>query len=250
MFAQAPIPGNITGPSGGGASGAASITSGTIDGTTIGATTPSTGGFSSVVTSGSPGVAGHVTDTLICTQGSSNCYVQILLQPAGASWQISSAGSGATTLPGGIYVFDGTNVRMAWEAAGSFGFGIGNSTTSASADPFFVNGSTGAMTTTTVNTKGNCFTGASPAACGASPSGFVVVAAAASTVLVNTTSVTAHSEIHLTFDSSIGSTLSMTCNTTPVQPTVSARVASTSFTITVPVSPITNPACFTYNIIN
>jgi hypothetical protein len=95
-----------------------------------------------------------------------------------------------------------------------------------------------------------CANAAAPAVCAAAPSGFVVVAASATTVTVNTTAVTANSQIQLTFDSSLGTALSVTCNTTPVQPTVSARVAATSFTITVPSAPTTNPACFSYTIIN
>lgn len=98
--------------------------------------------------------------------------------------------------------------------------------------------------------NGNCSSSAAPAACGTSASGSVVVAAAATTVTVNTTAVTANSQIQLTFDSSLGTKLGVTCNTTPVQPTVSARTAGTSFAITVPSAPVTNPACFSYTIMN
>lgn len=265
---------------------AVAITGGTINGTTLGATTPSSGVFTSLSsTSGAlngtiggttpaagtfttingtvltstggftnnqaVATAGHSTSTLICTATGNNCYTQILLQPAGAAWQWSAAGSGASTLPGGIYLFDGTNVRMAWDATGSFGFGIGNSTASPSSDPWFVNGSTGLMTTTLFATKGNCFTGGNPtASCGSSPSGDVVVASGATTETVNTSAVTSHSQIQLTFDSSMSTVLSVTCNTTPVQGTVSNRVAGTSFVITVPVAPSGNPACFSYTIVN
>src|SRR5580692_9866133 len=79
---------------------------------------------------------------------------------------------------------------------------------------------------------GNCASSASPAVCASAASGFVVVAASATTVTVNTSVVTAKSQIHLTFDSSLGSALSVTCNTAIIQPTVSARVAGTSFTVT------------------
>ncbi len=101
-----------------------------------------------------------------------------------------------------------------------------------------------------IATTTNCSSAASPAVCAAAASGSVVVAAGATTVTVNTTRVTANSQIQLTFDSSLGTKLTVTCNTTPVQPTVSARVGSTSFTITVPTTPSVNPACFSYTIFN
>jgi len=67
---------------------------------------------------------------------------------------------------------------------------------------------------------------------------------------VNTTVVTVNSQIFVTYDSSLGSKLSVTCNTTePALFGVTARTAATSFTITAS-SPITNPACFSYLIIN
>jgi hypothetical protein len=103
---------------------------------------------------------------------------------------------------------------------------------------------------TSYGTGSNCSSSASPAVCGSSASGSVVVAAAATTVQVNTTAVTANSQVQLTFDSSLGTKLGVTCNTTVVQPTVSARTGGTSFTITVPTAPTTNPACFSYTIMN
>jgi hypothetical protein len=67
---------------------------------------------------------------------------------------------------------------------------------------------------------------------------------------VNTTAVTANSQIFLMYDSSLGTKLSVTCNTTePGLYGVTARVAATSFTITATVS-VTNPICFSYFIIN
>lgn len=103
----------------------------------------------------------------------------------------------------------------------------------------------------TYNTATNCSSSASPAVCAAASSGSVVVAASATTVVVNTTAVTANSQIKLQEDSSLGTKLSVTCNTTPATtaPTVSARVAGTSFTITTTV-PTTNPRCFSYSIVN
>ncbi len=95
-----------------------------------------------------------------------------------------------------------------------------------------------------------CNSSASPSVCGSSNSGSVAVAATATTLVVNTTAVTANSQIFLLFDSSLGTRLGITCNTTvPTVYSVSARTAATSFTITATAS-ITNAACFSYSILN
>ena len=99
-------------------------------------------------------------------------------------------------------------------------------------------------------TETNCSSAASPAVCGTAAAGSVVVAAGATTVVVNTTQVTANSQIFISYDSSLGTKLSVTCNTTePALFGVTARTAATSFTITA-TSPVTNPACFSYFIVN
>lgn len=96
----------------------------------------------------------------------------------------------------------------------------------------------------------NCTSGASPAVCGASVVGGVAVAAAATSLVVNTTAVTAKSRIVLTMDSSLGTDLGITCNTTNIAAWVSARTAGTSFTITTASGPVTNPMCLNYTILN
>ncbi len=99
-------------------------------------------------------------------------------------------------------------------------------------------------------TIGNCLDSAGAAACGAATAGSVVIDAGATTVVVSTTQVTANSQIFVQYDSSLGTRLSVTCNTTPALPAVTARTAATSFTITVPAGPITNPACYSFFIVN
>ena len=96
----------------------------------------------------------------------------------------------------------------------------------------------------------NCTSGASPAVCGASVVGAVAVAAAATSLVVNTTAVTAKSRIVLTMDSSLGSDLGITCNTTNIAAWVSARTAGTSFTITTASGPVTNAMCLNFHILN
>lgn len=99
-------------------------------------------------------------------------------------------------------------------------------------------------------TLSNCSSSSAPAACGSAAAGSVVIAPGSSNVVVNTTEVTADSQINLTFDSSIGTKLRVTCNATTQQPYVSARVAGKSFTISVPNRFATNPGCVSYSITN
>lgn len=109
----------------------------------------------------------------------------------------------------------------------------------------------GTVALSTISTNSNCTSSASPAVCGGAPAGNVVIAAAATTVQVNTSSVTANSQIFIQEDDSLGAKLSVTCNTTSLGATkISARTAATSFTITTAVAPTTNPACLSYWIIN
>jgi hypothetical protein len=102
----------------------------------------------------------------------------------------------------------------------------------------------------TYQTGSNCANAASPAVCAAAASGSVAVPAGGATLTVNTTRVTANSQIQLTFDASLGARLSVTCNTAMLQPTVSARTAGTSFTITMSGTVSTNPDCISYTIFN
>jgi hypothetical protein len=106
------------------------------------------------------------------------------------------------------------------------------------------------VTSGTYSTASNCKSSASPAVCGSAAAGAVAIAAGSSSVVVDTTAVTANSDISLTFNSSLGTRLSVTCNTTAQQPTVSAISAGTSFTISVSSSFSTNPGCISYSIVN
>lgn len=102
----------------------------------------------------------------------------------------------------------------------------------------------------TFRTATNCSSAASPAVCGSAASGTAVIAAAASSVVVNTTAITANSIVQLTFDASLSTKLGVTCNTTLATLLVTARVSGTSFTVGTTASPTTNPACFSYTIVN
>jgi hypothetical protein len=106
------------------------------------------------------------------------------------------------------------------------------------------------VTATKFLTIGNCNSTASPAVCSSYPSGGVVIAAGTTSVVVNTSAVSSYNQIQLTFDAGLGTKLSVTCNATYAPPYVSARSAGASFTISTAVAPITNPACYSYTIIN
>jgi hypothetical protein len=108
----------------------------------------------------------------------------------------------------------------------------------------------GNILSATEATEGQCFSTATPAPCGSFIDGFVAIPAGSSSVTVNTSTVTANSNIQLVFDSSIGSKLGVTCNTTAQQPYVSSRTAGTSFTISVPANFSTNPGCIGFHIKN
>lgn len=99
-------------------------------------------------------------------------------------------------------------------------------------------------------TLSNCRSSASPAVCGSAAAGSVVVGARSGSVLVDTTAVTANSQVFVTFDSSLGAKLGVTCNTTYDAPYVSARRPGEGFTISVASRPSANPACYSYSVIN
>ena len=160
----------------------------------------------------------------------------------------------SSTTTSGILQFHNSNVKQ-FHLFGNSSDGLTIYDASAGANRFVIATGGGisipnTLTTTLYATTTNCSSSASPAVCSAAPAGSVVVAAGATTVVVNTTAVTANSQILLMFDSSLGTKLSVTCNVTePALYGVTARTAATSFTVTA-TSPITNPACFSYLIVN
>ena len=107
-----------------------------------------------------------------------------------------------------------------------------------------------------LGTATNCSSSASPAICGSAAAGSVTLPtnAVSSSIVVNTTAVTANSQILITTDDTLGTKLSVTCNSTVATLvgglTISARTAGTSFTISNNVAIVTNPLCVSYAIIN
>ena len=98
----------------------------------------------------------------------------------------------------------------------------------------------------------NCASAASPAVCNGSIDGASNIAATATTVVVDTTAVTANSEITVTFDSSLGTKLGVTCSTQSLlvtgPPFVSARSSGTSFTVSVQAADAAHPVCFNWSV--
>ena len=103
-------------------------------------------------------------------------------------------------------------------------------------------------------TSANCADSAGAAACAKAAAGHFVIDASSTSTVVSTTAVTANSEVILTRDDSLGTLLSVTCNTqsslTLGTPRVTARTAGTSFTVSIDVGPTTNPMCVGYMVIN
>lgn len=129
-----------------------------------------------------------------------------------------------------------------------------------SADTTALGNGLGTYIASAYQTKTNCAavgTAANPsvASCTAAAAGSFSCATNASggTCQVNTTAVTANSEIFITqrSDTTTGTRLGVTCNTTlsTVLPEITAVTAATSFTINLGTI-ATNPECFSYYIVN
>jgi hypothetical protein len=97
----------------------------------------------------------------------------------------------------------------------------------------------------------NCTSTSTPAACGSAPSGSVAMGTGTSTLVVNTTAVTANSNIFITEGSWLGKRLGLTCNATTGRVyTVNAVTPGVAFVIKSSANPATNKACLSYFIIN
>ncbi len=143
----------------------------------------------------------------------------------------------------------GGTTAMITSAKGTTSIGIFDERSSVI--PYVWGGSAYASLPFAGGSSSTCSSSASPAVCAAAAAGSVVVAASGTTVVVDTTAVTANSQIFVQEDASLGTKLSVTCNATAATapPTISARTAATSFTITT-TAPTTNPRCFSYVVIN
>lgn len=143
---------------------------------------------------------------------------------------------------------------------GVYGFGVAGADTGMSRISAkvvgFGSGTAGDLTGTVqagaYATGTNCSSAAAPATCGSASSGSFVIAAAGTSVTVNTTAVTANSQIYVQEDESLGTKLGVTCNTGILAnpPAITARTAATSFAVGITAGLAVNPVCFSYSIIN
>jgi hypothetical protein len=184
------------------------------------------GNTSGVACMTAPAVAGSSFNDLAFTNN--------LAPPSASAGNPSYNFSGSNT--SGMY-FNGTGPALV-------AFGQVSCTFNSTSVPFATCNSYGTASNCNVNS-------ASPAACGAAPSGTVVVPTTTTTYTVNTTAVTANSRILiLPITDASGLSGAPTCNAppTPFIGYESGRTAATSFTFTLPST--TGTSCWTYWIVN
>ncbi len=195
--------------------------------------------------SGSSGINGS---------GTANRYAKFLSLSTIGNALLSDDGANISITSGNLFLQAGAAIdsavagmlNLGTATATSITIGHGSATTTISGPLSAAN-----ATFSTIKTTSNCNSTTSPASCGSANAGSVAIAAGDSTLTVNTTSVTASSQIFLTEDSSLGSRLGVTCNTTSGRNySVTSRTAGTSFTIKSSGDIATNKACINYFIVN
>lgn len=227
-------------------------------------------------------------NTILSSANTTSTNLQIQNTSAGGhTYYFTSSGSANT--PGHLAIFDGTESvtffdlyggtsstvgqRAALSQNGTFGWTAGAATAALttglsqdSAGAMDLGNGTpgdksgklnlGTVTFAAAASSTNCSSAASPAVCAAAAAGSVALPtnAVSSSIVVNTTAVTANSQIFVTTDDTLGTKLGVTCNSTVATLvgglTISARTAGTSFTISNNVAVVTNPLCVSYLVIN
>jgi hypothetical protein len=194
---------------------------------------------------------GPTSDLVTCTMNGQTQQTTLTVPPSatvggiGYYWYF---GFGKGVLGNGIGHTTSTNLVVPVVGAGGF-----SNSSAAGGGPTGIRGPliwAAQLKTGSEGTIGQCFSSTSPAVCGSNIDGFVAIPAGSSSIVVHTTSVTAKSEISLTFDTTQGANLGVTCNTSPQQPYISARTSGTSFTISVPTSFSKNPGCIGFHLKN
>lgn len=238
-----------------------------------------------------PLTGGTLTGPLYLTQGSANALnfnissdtsdwqayqtgtgasSTFLLVHAGVVNALSFTNIGALTIPDNFFLNTGKNLFFDTAANGSqWGFtqtGTAGSATFALAHAgvaasinWDASGNTliqQTISSPVYKTATNCSSSASPAVCGSAAAGSVALPtnASNSSIVVDTTAVTANSQIFAMADDTLGTKLGITCNTTAATLAgglaITGRTAGTSFTIANNVAVSTNPLCVSYHIIN
>lgn len=173
---------------------------------------------------------------------------------------IFTSGTGTTSFPAFFIQPTGATAVSTWATGGTFfGANAASGFNGSLVDLYnnnvheFLVSAFGSANANHWGTISNCASSASPALCGASTMGAVAVAAGTNpTLVVDASGVTANSEIFLVEDQSLGTRLSVTCNTAalPTSTVVTARTAGTSFTFQVNGTFTTNPVCYNFAIYN
>jgi hypothetical protein len=230
----------------------------------IGLNNPTTGQFN-YLNIAPPNPTAYVPFTETVTEGSAQPLANLIKTNSHAQINIRSAGSGGAagicltangqSLPvatsncsaletAGLYIDGGGTTHLSGNNGGDIVSQAFNGT------PVFGN----AISTPKYNTASNCASGASPAVCASASVGNVAIPTGVNpTLQVNTTAVTANSNISLSVDDSV--TISgVTCNSTLATITgglaVTARSAGSNFTVSYNGTITTNPLCITYKINN
>ena len=100
-------------------------------------------------------------------------------------------------------------------------------------------------------TLSNCTSAASPAKCGSAPAGSFVLSTGSTTVKVNTTAVTAASQIVITEDASLGARLGVACNKAIGRTyMITERAPGLGFSVASSVAPTDHPACLSFELLN
>ena len=100
-------------------------------------------------------------------------------------------------------------------------------------------------------TLSNCSSVSSPAKCDSAPAGSFLLSVGSTTTRVNTTAVTAKSEILIIEDSSLGAQLGVSCNKTPGRTyMITDRAPGLSFSVGSSFAPTDQPACLSFQVLN
>jgi hypothetical protein len=226
----------------------------TASGSTV-TLTASGSGVSSVTFTGDGTVLSSTPSTAVTATGT--LTAALATAATGTLLDNATAATAAPTFTfaprlGGVGVGNGSvNFFGTTSGNGLFGCSTNTCQSLTSGISLIVTGSTSA---TKYVSATNCQLGGasgttSPAACGSAPTGMIAIPASQTTYTVNTTGITANSELFLqqVADNS-GIPSSPTCNATATNPQIASRVAATSFTFSL----TTNAAitCYHYWLVN
>jgi hypothetical protein len=201
------------------------------------------------------------TTTSAATIGTSNTNQTLTLQPNGTG-MVNVTDTPSTTT-------SALTVTPTWNSAGNFAGALlvnPTNTTSGSGSllvDFQLGGTSewkvdeggdviqkGSIQAGAYTTNSNCSGSSSPLTCGSAAAGRVAVAAGTNqTFQVNTTAITANSEVFVEGDPS-ATISSVTCNTSPFQPFVTSRTAGSFFVIKISGTTSGNPICVDFFIVN